>query len=453
MLAEQLGYQPFGPLKSLTWGNGLTLSRSFDQSYRLTGQQVGSWSSDYAFDANGNITGLDQSLWGSLQYGYDALDRLSLEQKSAEKKTYVYDATGNRTARVTYSLANGVQTQTAKQSLTYNGNSNRLNKRSTSYAVEVDIAGHYTRYSQNRRYTYNEQGRLSTVTDADGGLMATYSYNALGQRVLKTLPTGASWTFLYGPDGQLLGQEQYSASTGKKLKGQYWVWLDAMPLAGVELSFNSAGAVSSSNLYYLHADHLNTPRLASNQNQALVWSWASDAFGVGVANQDVDGNGITTDIPLRFPGQQYDAHSALHYNYFRDYDPETGRYVESDPIGLDGGINTYGYVEGNPLIQFDTYGLASDKTALMSAIARGDTRNIRTILDALSDPKLRVLGEQALKKFSSKADDWIVQNCKGSINREFPDYLRDKTLEEIRKGNSADYKKAWKLLNDKRFQK
>ncbi|WP_255251326.1 RHS repeat-associated core domain-containing protein, partial [Pseudomonas indica] len=70
-----------------------------------------------------------------------------------------------------------------------------------------------------------------------------------------------------------------------------------------------------------------------------------------------DGDGLTTDIPLRFPGQLYDAHSALHYNYFRDYDPETGRYVESDPIGLRGGLNTYGYVYGNPLRFIDPFGL------------------------------------------------------------------------------------------------
>ncbi|WP_277225550.1 RHS repeat-associated core domain-containing protein, partial [Pseudomonas indica] len=81
------------------------------------------------------------------------------------------------------------------------------------------------------------------------------------------------------------------------------------------------------------------------------------AFGVGPANPDVDGDGLTTDIPLRFPGQLYDAHSALHYNYFRDYDPETGRYVESDPIGLKGGLNTYGYVLGNPLKYSDPKGL------------------------------------------------------------------------------------------------
>ncbi|PAU64877.1 hypothetical protein BZL41_08300, partial [Pseudomonas sp. PIC25] len=125
-----------------------------------------------------------------------------------------------------------------------------------------------------------------------------------------------------------------------------------------ELSYASDGTTLASNrLYYLHADHLNTPRLATDTQQRLLWSWNSDAFGVGPANPDVDGDGIAIDIPLRFPGQLYDAHSALHYNYFRDYDPETGRYVESDPIGLNGGLNTYGYVEGNPIYYSDPSGL------------------------------------------------------------------------------------------------
>src|SRR5690606_5523046 len=69
------------------------------------------------------------------------------------------------------------------------------------------------------------------------------------------------------------------------------------------------------------------------------------------------GDGVQTDIPLRFPGQIADIHSSLNYNYFRDYDPETGRYVESDPIGLKGGLNTYGYVVANPIKYFDPYGL------------------------------------------------------------------------------------------------
>ncbi|WP_213881929.1 RHS repeat-associated core domain-containing protein, partial [Pseudomonas sp. dw_358] len=113
----------------------------------------------------------------------------------------------------------------------------------------------------------------------------------------------------------------------------------------------------ASKVLYLHPDHLNTPRLATDSAQTLLWSWNSDAYGVGAPNEDVDGDGNTTSIALRFPGQVYDATSQLSYNYYRDYNAQTGRYVQSDPIGLNGGINTYGYVGGNPLSYQDPSGL------------------------------------------------------------------------------------------------
>ncbi len=108
---------------------------------------------------------------------------------------------------------------------------------------------------------------------------------------------------------------------------------------------------------YLHTDHLNTPRKATNDQQTIVWQWNSDAFGIGLAKQDPDGDGKGAEINLRFAGQYYDHESGLFYNYHRYYDPETGRYSQSDPIGLRGGINTYAYVNSNPLVSTDPLGL------------------------------------------------------------------------------------------------
>ena len=105
--------------------------------------------------------------------------------------------------------------------------------------------------------------------------------------------------------------------------------------------------VSGPCTYYLYTDHLDTPRALTDTANVVRWRWDSDPFGTAAANDDPDGARLVYN--LRFPGQYYDKETNLHYNTFRDYDPATGRYVESDPIGLDGGINTYAYVSGNPI--------------------------------------------------------------------------------------------------------
>ncbi|AYC32983.1 hypothetical protein D3880_11645 [Pseudomonas cavernae] len=97
----------FGPLKSLTWGNGISLSHSYDQDYRLTEQTVDGWNSQYGYDANSNITSLQSSLLGNLNYSYDALDRLTEEQNADLQQTYTYDAVGNRTGKSVTPIANG----------------------------------------------------------------------------------------------------------------------------------------------------------------------------------------------------------------------------------------------------------------------------------------------------------------------------------------------------------
>lgn len=384
--AHGISYLPFGPLKNLTWANGLTLSRSYDQDYRLTQQSVGPWQATYGYDANSNIESLQSGLFGDLQYSYDELDRLTKEEQASLRQEYAYDAVGNRTSKSVTTLDNGQVQNSTTSTLTYASDSNRLTQ-IDGQAVTSDAAGGLTQDRANRELVYDAQGRLSKVK-LNGNVVAEYRYNALGQRTHKITDSGTT-TFLYGPDGQLLGETRYGSS-GTRLSSQYYLWLDSMPIGGLTLHFGANGAVTGSTAFYLHADHLNSPRLATNQSGQEVWRWKSDAFGDGSA-VNAPNSGLDA-INLRFPGQYYDFESGLYYNYFRDYDPQTGRYVESDPIGLDGGLNTYGYVEGNPLSYFDTYGLTAEGNHKL------DQAQVDQIREQLKDPNLDKKTRNALQK-------------------------------------------------------
>lgn len=119
-------------------------------------------------------------------------------------------------------------------------------------------------------------------------------------------------------------------------------------------------------VFYIHPDHLGTPRVITKAtDNTKVWEWKNDdPFGNNEANEDPNSTGTSFEFNQRFPGQYRDKETGTNYNYFRDYDPSLGRYVQSDPIGLLGGINTYGYVMGNPLWYFDSFGLAKSKPTI-----------------------------------------------------------------------------------------
>ena len=103
--------------------------------------------------------------------------------------------------------------------------------------------------------------------------------------------------------------------------------------------------------HYLHTDHLYTPILATNKEGSITWKAVQEAFGaMNTLNQS------RISMNLRFPGQYYDVETGTHYNFHRDYRPNAGRYVQSDPIGLKGGVNTFGYAYQNPINNFDSDG-------------------------------------------------------------------------------------------------
>jgi len=123
--------------------------------------------------------------------------------------------------------------------------------------------------------------------------------------------------------------------------------------------------IVAGNIYYYHNDHLGTPLLLTDDNQAVVWSADYMPFGKAII--------LTTTIEnnLRFPGQYYDEETDLHYNYHRYYDPQTGRYLRPDPIGLAGGINLYLYAQNDPVNAVDPWGLAGVAIDFGGAYATG----------------------------------------------------------------------------------
>ena len=256
--------------------------------------------------------------------------RLNVTEESSSFD-YGYDSNGNRT-----SLDDG----TSVVAYAYDPFSNRLATVGGSTAV-LDAAGNQIGYQNSTRtFSYNDANRLYEVHD-NGSLTATYQHNALGQRVSKSVG-GADTVFVYDLEGNLIAEHD---STGAMLRD--YIRMYGTPVAQVD---------QGETFTYLHFDHLGTPRQATDDSQTVVWLWDVDAFGSLLPDEDPDGDSNTTTVNLRFPGQYFDVESGLHYNYYRTYDPATGRYLESDPIGLQSGLNTYGYAYQNPLYYYDPTG-------------------------------------------------------------------------------------------------
>ena len=336
-------YSPFGPVKSWTWGNSQAYVRGIDLDGRVTSYPRNANYQTLGFDKASRIISLTDSNNPTLNqgYGYDVLDRLTSDTQfnggTQPVRGYTYDPTGNRlTSTVTGILPTSYTTAST---------SNRLINTSGGQVAtySYDAMGNI-QSDGSRAFVYKASGRMSSVTVS--GQTTSYTINAFGQRVRKV--TGAVTTiFVYDEGGRLLGE--YDGS-GNQIAEH--IYFNGMPVAVMKL------VAGNPKVYQVYPDHLGTPRAIIDPAVAQpVWHWHNiDPFGGNLANENPAGLG-RFKYSLRFPGQYYDAEVGLHYNYYRDYDPTIGRYQESDPIGLAAGVNTYAFVEGNPISFVDPRGL------------------------------------------------------------------------------------------------
>ena len=178
--------------------------------------------------------------------------------------------------------------------------------------VQLDAAGNTLSDQQGRRrFEYNQRGQLARVF-YDNKLTAIYTYNALGQRTRKE-EKGATTVYLYDLNGNLLSE---SHANNKQLVD--YIGFDNRPLAQLATQQTAKGKLRTSEIVYLHTDHLNTPRVGTDEAGAVVWNWQSDAFGVKVPVLNQRNKSF---VNLRFPGQYFDTETGLYYNYHRYYDP------------------------------------------------------------------------------------------------------------------------------------
>jgi len=409
--------------KSFKHGNGIETHLEYHNN-RIARLKVGNlhdfrYMHDSFAQSRNKIVGINDGEKVYHRYRFDKNGRLDFAITPRGLYGYQYDANGNRTDKV----VNGV-----RANYRYASDSNRLDhaglelkhnrklknddvtivKASSSessfnkkqieqtirnpfqYKAEYLPTGEVTKYGPYR-FEYNSNGQATSVYVLDK-LLAKYQYNTRAERISKT-------NFNYA--GKVVDETHYlyekhklvaEANASGEILRQY-IYADNKIVSILE------GKKS----YSVHTNHLGAPIAVTDKKQTIVWKSDYAPYGRAFFNSDPDKDGLEFNLNIRLPGQYADNETGLYYNYHRFYDPDSGRYLQSDPLGMNAGLNTYAYVNSDPVNNIDPLGLilfAFDGTGNSDPAQPGSSlSNVVHIRDAYQRQ-----GSEAVNQFGR---DWF----------------------------------------------
>ena len=331
-IVSDVSYLANSVIEQFTLGNGIQTIRDYNLSLELQSSDSDTLSLSYQHDRNGNITQIQDNLIAdnTVDYTYDALNRLSSSEGQGETHDYVFDLDNNR-------IKHTVNDATTDYAYEQGQVLASISTGDKTLTTERDTYGNLTQGEHNGALVTREFNIFNQlIKSTRNGQVTTYGYNSQRQRIWKQ--TGDDFIqYIYKGNSEKLLAEYTNGTLTKE-----YVY-----------AFGKLVAINSLNesMYYVQTDHLGRPQVATNERKQIVWQAQNKAFDRAVVINQIG------DLNIGFPGQYYDAESGLYCNVNRDYDPTTGRYIQTDPVGLDGGLNTYAYVIGNPVMAIDPDGL------------------------------------------------------------------------------------------------